>query len=102
MSERPDLAGDSSLAGIIALLGFVLVATAQVTNMILARGLAGSVLPLLPRSSGDEERPSAASRHASTSPSLFRHTSPTGCATARTELLQFADATPEASRSFAS
>jgi hypothetical protein len=31
------------LAGIIALLGFVLVATAQVTNMILARGLAGSV-----------------------------------------------------------
>jgi len=45
MSERPDLAGDSSLAGIIALLGFVLVATAQVTNMILARGLAGSVPP---------------------------------------------------------
>src|SRR5262249_17247051 len=43
MSERPDLAGDSSLAGIIALLGFVLVATAQVTNMILARGLAGAV-----------------------------------------------------------
>jgi hypothetical protein len=43
MSERPDLAGDSSLAGIIALLGFVRVATAQVTNMILARGLAGSV-----------------------------------------------------------
>jgi hypothetical protein len=31
MSERPDLVGDSSLAGIIALLGFVLVATAQVT-----------------------------------------------------------------------
>ena len=45
MSERPDLAGDSSLAGTIALLGFVLVATAQVTNMILARGLAGSVPP---------------------------------------------------------
>jgi hypothetical protein len=43
MSERPDLAGDSSLVGIIALLGFVLVATAQVTNIILARGLAGSV-----------------------------------------------------------
>jgi hypothetical protein len=43
MSERPDLADDGSLAGIIALLGFVLVATAQVTNMILARGLAGSV-----------------------------------------------------------
>ena len=40
MSERPDLAGDGTLAGIIALLGFVLVATAQVTN-ILARGLAG-------------------------------------------------------------
>ena len=109
MSERPDLAGDSSLAGIIALLGFVLVATAQVTNMILARGLAGrprcgrqSQPELLRRSSGDEERPSAASRHASTSPSLLRHTSPTGCATARTELLQFADATPEACRSFAS
>jgi hypothetical protein len=31
MPERPDLAGDSSLAGIIALLGFVLVATTQVT-----------------------------------------------------------------------
>jgi hypothetical protein len=45
MSERPDLADDGSLAGIIALLGFVLVATAQVTNMILARGLAGSVPP---------------------------------------------------------
>jgi hypothetical protein len=45
MSERPDLAGDSGLAGIIALLGFVLVATAQITNMILARGLAGSVPP---------------------------------------------------------
>ena len=45
MSERPDLAGDSSLAGIIALLGFVLVATEQVTNMILARGLAGTVPP---------------------------------------------------------
>jgi hypothetical protein len=43
MSERPDLAGVGSLAGIIALLGFVLVATAQVTNMILARGRAGSV-----------------------------------------------------------
>lgn len=46
MSERPDLAGDSSLAGIIALLGFVLVATARVTNMILARGLAGRYRPL--------------------------------------------------------
>ena len=45
MSERPDLADDGSLAGIIALLGVVLVATAQVTNMILARGLAGSVRP---------------------------------------------------------
>src|ERR1700722_19100201 len=42
MSERPDLAANTSLAGIIALLGFVLVATAQVANMILARGLAGS------------------------------------------------------------
>jgi len=30
MLERPDLAGDSSSAGIIALLGFVLAATAQV------------------------------------------------------------------------
>lgn len=38
-------AGNSSLAGTIALLGFVLVATASVTNMILARGLAGSVPP---------------------------------------------------------
>jgi hypothetical protein len=45
MSERPGLAGDTSLAGIIALLGFVLVATEQVTNMILARGLAGTVPP---------------------------------------------------------
>lgn len=44
MPEQRNLAGDSSL-GIIALLGFALVATAQVTNMILARGLAGSVPP---------------------------------------------------------
>lgn len=46
MSQRPDLAGDSSLAGIVALLGFVPVATAQVANMILARGLAGAGPPL--------------------------------------------------------
>lgn len=39
------VAGSSSLAGIVALLGFVLIATASVTNMILARGLAGSVPP---------------------------------------------------------
>jgi hypothetical protein len=45
MWDRPGLASDGSLAGIIALPGFVLVATAQVTNMILARGLAGSVPP---------------------------------------------------------
>ena len=38
-------AGNSNLAGTVALLGFVLVATASVTNMILARGLAGSVPP---------------------------------------------------------
>jgi drug/metabolite transporter (DMT)-like permease len=32
-------------AGTVALVGFILVATAQASNMILARGLAGSVPP---------------------------------------------------------
>lgn len=43
-TEPENVAGDN-LAGIIALLGFVVIATASVTNMILARGLAGSVPP---------------------------------------------------------
>jgi drug/metabolite transporter (DMT)-like permease len=48
-SERPvstkQNAGDGNWTSVIAVLGFVFVATAQVTNMILARGLAGSVPP---------------------------------------------------------
>src|ERR1700749_1604495 len=40
-----NMAGAAGWAGAIALVGFILVATAQASNMILARGLAGSVPP---------------------------------------------------------
>ena len=44
MSEPQTLAGERTRE-VLGLLGFLLVATAQVSNMILARGLAGSVPP---------------------------------------------------------
>lgn len=44
-TDPNETSGNSSLASTIALLGFVLVATASTTNPILARGLAGSVPP---------------------------------------------------------
>jgi hypothetical protein len=37
MSTKAHCAGDGSWAGVIAIVGFVFVATAQVTNTILAR-----------------------------------------------------------------
>ena len=44
--QKPaDMADVAGWAGAIALVGFILVATAQASNMILARGLAGSVPP---------------------------------------------------------
>src|SRR6185295_15653683 len=42
MSTKEDPATGGSWAGMIAIVGFVLMATTQVTNMILARGLAGT------------------------------------------------------------
>jgi drug/metabolite transporter (DMT)-like permease len=45
MSPKEDSAAGGSWAGMIAIVGCVLVATTQVTNMILARGLAGTVPP---------------------------------------------------------
>ena len=45
MLDKQGSVGGSGRADVIAVLGFVLVATAQVTNMILARGLAGTVPP---------------------------------------------------------
>src|SRR5262249_41368190 len=44
-STTASRASAATWAGTIALVGFVLVATAQASNMILARGLAGSVPP---------------------------------------------------------
>src|SRR6201996_7027791 len=44
--QKPaDMADGAPWAGAIALVGFILVAPAQASNMILARGLAGSVPP---------------------------------------------------------
>src|SRR6185312_7985591 len=43
MSESRDAAGRAR--EVLGLLGFLLIATAQVSNMILARGVAGSVPP---------------------------------------------------------
>jgi hypothetical protein len=43
--KTADMADSAGWAGAIALVGFILVATAQASNMILARGLAGSVPP---------------------------------------------------------
>ena len=44
-STTASVASNAGWAGAIALVGFILVATTQVSNMILARGLAGSVPP---------------------------------------------------------
>jgi drug/metabolite transporter (DMT)-like permease len=44
-TDPKDVAGTGALTATIALAGFVLIATASTTNMILARGLAGSVPP---------------------------------------------------------
>jgi len=45
IGHQPKTAGHDHWAGAIAIVGFVLVAAAQATNMILARGLAGTVPP---------------------------------------------------------
>lgn len=78
MSERPDLAGDGSLAGMIALPGFALLATARATNIILACGFAGSVSPFTLAFSGGkrtsrtyEDSGRARTPHCPTMPLVF-------------------------------